>query len=767
MARPRQRLGNLPAEATSFVGRRRELGEIRKKLTTARLVSLVGPGGVGKTRLALRIAADLGRGFSDGAWLVELAEVRDGALVTNAVLAALDLRDQAAMKPLQILLSDLQNRQLLLVLDNCEHLLEAVAPLVAEVLRAAPRLRVITTTREPLQVPGEHVIPIPPLQVPAGEGTEPLAQLRQNEAVLLFSERAVAASGTFELTGSNQAVVVALCRRLDGLPLAIELAAVRTRVLSVEQILDRLTDRFALLTGGGRAALPRHQTLRTTIDWSYDLLTPAEQTLLRRLCVFAGRFTLEDVESVCTSTEVPAPAALDVLSSLVDKSLVTKEDVRGLACYRLHETMREYANLQLREAGEEDLLEERCLGHYRATCLRSADQARYRLVEWLTWAELEIDNIRAVLQQCLARGDFARGLDITASMKYYWITHGTTESLRWLDQLLGSSSEASPLALVRAYYLRGWLSLLQADPAAARPWFVRAMATAREMGQPALLSESLSMAATAENVAGDPVAARRYLDEADAITPGLDDFPATIELVQSRAIHAFFQADLETARAASLEGVRLSREAGDLYQLEAMLRNLGMVGMMSGDLHAANSHFVEALRVARHVDNRLAQSYGLAAAGWYAANTGQARAAAQLLGAAEAVGTQTGADIMGPSVPLLAQAKESAIGALGLSKFEAEFKTGNHLSREAALRLALGESDQVGVAVSDAGAGGLLAKRELEVARLVAEGLSNKRIAARLFISERTVATHVGNILNKLGFNSRAQIAGWMASSHP
>src|SRR5438105_12080603 len=271
MARPRHRSGNLPAETTSFVGRRRELAEIRKKLSTTRLVSLVGPGGVGKTRLALRIAADLGRGFADGAWLVELAEIRDEDVVTNAVLAALDLRDQAAMKPLQILLSDLQNRQLLLLLDNCEHLLGAVAPLVADLLRAAPRLTVITTTREPLQAPGEHVIPIPPLQVPAGDGTQPLAQLQQNDAVMLFSERAGAASGTFELNGSNQAVVVALCRRLDGLPLAIELAAVRTRVLSVEQIMDRLSDRFALLTGGGRAALPRHQTLRTTIDWSYDL----------------------------------------------------------------------------------------------------------------------------------------------------------------------------------------------------------------------------------------------------------------------------------------------------------------------------------------------------------------------------------------------------------------------------------------------------------------------------------------------------------------
>src|SRR5437870_6079795 len=764
MARPKHRLGNLPAEATSFVGRRRELAEIRRKLATARVVSLVGPGGVGKTRLALRIAADLGRGFADGAWLVELAEIRDGALVTNAVLAALDLRDQSAMKPSQILVSDLRNRQLLLLLDNCEHLIGAVAELVAELLRAAPKLTVISTSREPLQVPGEQVIPIPPLQVPPEDGTEPLDRLRQNEAVMLFSDRAGAASGTFELNGSNQAVVVALCRRLDGLPLALELAAVRTRVLSVEQILDRLTDRFALLTGGGRAALPRHQTLRTTIDWSYDLLSASEQMLFRRLCVFAGRFTLEDVESVCTSNEVPATGALDILSALVDKSLVTKEDVRGLACYRLHETLREYASLKLRDAQEEELLEERCLEYYRTSCLRSADQARYRLLEWLAWAELEIDNIRAVLQRCLARGDSARGLDIAASMKYYWITHGTTEGVRWLDPLL-ASGEASPRTRVRAYYLRGWLSLLQADAAAARRWIARALAIARETGLPALLSESLSIAATVENLAGQHEAARRYLEEAEAITPGLDDFPATIELVESRAIQAIFEGDLETSRAASLEGMRLSREAGDLYQVEAMLRNLGMVGMMAGDIHGAKSRFAEALGVARQVDNRLAQFYGLAALGWHAAASAQPRLAAQLLGAAETVGTRAGADIMGPLIPQLAQAKELAKGGLGSSKFQAEFQAGSRLSRMAALRLALGESDQAEVAASDGAESAALGKRELEVARLVADGLSNKQIAARLFISDRTAATHVGNILNKLGFNSRAQVATWVASS--
>src|SRR5437879_87874 len=243
MGRLTRRAGNLPAEATSFIGRRRELAELRKKLTSARLVSLVGPGGVGKTRLAIRIATDLGRSFAGGPWLIELAEVRDSTLVTNAVLAALDLRDQAATEPQALLLGYLRDKELLLVVDNCEHLLGAAAQLVTEVMRAAPGVRVIATSREPLSVSGEHVLPVPPLELPAAHPIDSLARLGQNEAVMLFVERAVAASGRFELTASNQLAVVELCRRLDGLPLAIELAAVRTRVLTAEQILDHLTNR--------------------------------------------------------------------------------------------------------------------------------------------------------------------------------------------------------------------------------------------------------------------------------------------------------------------------------------------------------------------------------------------------------------------------------------------------------------------------------------------------------------------------------------------
>jgi len=763
MARPTRRSGNLPAEPTSFIGRRRELAELRKKLGAARLVSLVGPGGVGKTRLAIRIGTDLGRGFPDGAWLVELADVRDAALVSNAVLAALDLRDQAATEPLALLLAYLRDKELLLIVDNCEHLVEAAAQLVTEVTRAAPGVRVVTTSREPLSAPGEHVIPVPPLELPPARTAEPLTQLRQNESVMLFMERAAAASGTFELTTSNQGAVVDLCRRLDGLPLAIELAAVRTRVLSAEQILDRLTDRFGLLTGGSRAALPRHQTLRTTIDWSHELLAASEATLLRRLCVFAGRFTLEDVESVCTSDDVPAAQALDRLSSLVDKSLVIKEEASGRAYYRLHETMREYAGVKFREADEEEVVEGRFAEYYRATCQRSVAGARYGLLEWLEWMDLEIENVRSVLHRCVIQADFPRGIDLAASLGWYWITRATTEGVRWLDELLAPGN-SNPETHARACFIRGFLAVLQADPTAARPALQRAIGAARAAAQLSVVAESLSMASIAENMAGNRVSARRLLEESQALTTGLGDVPASLLLLQAQAFNSFFEGDLDAFISASSEGVRLSRETGDLYSLDMMLMNLGTSTLVSGDLEGSKPLLAEALRLADQIDNRVAQYVLLDALGCHAASTGQARLAAQLLGAADTVRTGTGSRANIILAQLLAQAKTSAVTALGPSKFEAEFQAGKHLSRGDAIGRALGEPARGAAAAPDAAGAGLLGKREGDVARLVADGLSNKQIGARLFISERTVDGHVRSILNKLGFNSRAQIAAWIAS---
>jgi predicted ATPase/DNA-binding CsgD family transcriptional regulator len=763
MARPRRRPGNLPADPTSFVGRRRELAELRKKVAGARLVTLVGPGGVGKSRLATKLAIDLGRSFKDGSWLVELAEVRDPDLVPNAVLAALDLRDQAGTEPAALLLGYLRDKELLLIVDNCEHLLEAAAQLAGEIVRAASGVRVIATSREPMSVPGEHVVPVPPLDLPSAEGGQPLDRLRQNEAVMLFAERADAASGRFELTAANQAAVVDICRQLDGLPLAIELAAVRTRVLSPEQILDRLADRFELLTAGGRAALPRHQTLRTTFDWSHDLLAPGERQLFRRLCVFSGRFTLDDVEAVCVSEGEPPAQAMQLVSSLVDKSLVMKEDAMGVACYRLHETMREYAVLKLREAGEVEAIGLRCTDYYVSTCRRRGAEARSKLLVWLAWMDIEIDNIRGVLRHCLNSGDALRGLDLARSLGWFWFTRATTEGVRWLDQLLALDGGA-PSTHAWALFMRGFLAVLQGDPTPARPMLDRAVATARQMGERRLLSDSLTMGSIAANMAGDRIAARRLLDEAQEVAAALDDHVATFGLFQAQAFNGFFEGDLLTVRSVSSEGIDLSREAGDLYTLNMMLMNRGLGALFAGNLDESKPFFAEALRNAREIDDRVAQFYLLDALGCHASASGHASLAARLLGASDTIRSGAGATVMPFLAPLLDQARAASVEALGRERFEAEFEAGKSLSREEALRLALG---QPGVGLdARSQAAEVLGRRETEVARLVADGLTNKEIGSRLFISESTVASHIRSILNKLGFNSRAQIAGWIGSTN-
>lgn len=763
MARPARRLGNLPAEATSFIGRRRELADVRKKLTAARVVSLVGPGGVGKSRLAIRAAAELARGFRDGTWLVELADVRDPALVANATMAALDLRDQAFTDPLVLLLANLKDKELLLLVDNCEHLLDSAAQVVTEVIRTAPQVRVLATSRQPLAVAGEHVVPVPPLELPPAQAGQSLASLEQNEAVMLFTKRAAAASGRFELTAANQSAVVDLCRRLDGLPLAIELAAVRTRVLTVEQIRDRLNDRFGLLIGAGRPALPRHQTLGTTIDWSYDLLAEEERALLRSLCAFSGRFTIEDVEGVCTSDEVPVADALDLLSSLVDKSLVMKEEVHGVGCYRLHETMRQYAALKLREAAEEDVVGERYIDYYWSRCQQAVPEVRYRLAEWLEWMDLEIDNIRHILHYCVARRDARRGIDLTTSVAWYWITRATTEGVRWLDELV-ACGPGNPDGQFWAYFLRAFLAVLKADAAAAEPYIQQAMIQARELANPEFLSQALSMASIVANLRGDNAAGKSLLDESAAVT-GRDDLQGQISLLQARAFNGFFGGDVEAVKAAASEGVRLGRGAGDLYALEMMLLNRGGAALLVGDLEHAKADYLEALKIAQRIDDRVAEYALLDSLGCVAAGSGHPRLAAQLLGAAETVRTQAGAKLIPILAPLIAQAEESARAAIGASKFEAELNAGKGLSRDEAIRLALGEPAHMAPAAAHAPGAAVLGKREADVARLVADGLSNKQIGARLFISERTVDSHVRSILNKLGVNSRAQIAAWIASS--
>jgi predicted ATPase/DNA-binding CsgD family transcriptional regulator len=762
MAKTAHRPGNLPAEATSFVGRGSELAEARRKLTAARLISLVGPGGVGKTRLAVRIATDLRRGFADGAWLVELAHVRDPQLVANMVTAALGLRDQAAAEPAALLRSHLRDKELLLVLDSCEHLLDAAARLTDDVLRAAPGVRVIATSREPLSVAGEHVLPVPPLDLPppdAGPTTGSLAETGRNDAVRLFVERAAAASGRFELTETNRAAVIDVCRRLDGLPLAIELAAVRTRALSPDQIRDRLSDRFTLLTGGNRAALPRHQTLHTAIEWSYQLLGPAEQTMLMRLCVFAGRFTIDDVEAVCCGGDLPAARALDLLSSLLDKSLLGKEDAAGIACYRLPETMREYARGKLRESDDADAVELRCADYYLSRCRQFAATGRYHLLPSLAWLDLEIDNIRAVLRTCLDRADFLRAAGVATALIWFWITRATTEGVRWLDELL-----AGPVDDPWTYFARGFLGVVQNDPDAATEALDRGAVVARAAGSPGVLSHILSMASVAATWRGDRAVAQRLLDEARAISSALDDLGATLMVYQAEALNALADGDLATVSEAAAEGARLSHDAGDLYSLGMMLMNQGYAALGSGAVLDAETWLTEGLQIAHQIDDRVAQCYLVGALGCCAAADQRPRAAAELLGAMANLCTEIGATVLPSMAPMLTEATRSATAALGAAAFESSYQSGRQLSRDAAVRLALRTPAPTTSTAASHPAG--LSRREADVARLVSQGLSNKGIGARLFISERTVESHVRNILTKLGFTSRAQVAGWAAAQH-
>ena len=759
MARQSEPAGNLPAETTTFVGRRRELGEAKKRFQSAHLVSLVGPGGVGKTRLSIRLAGQLSRNFPDGVWFVELAEVREGSLVASAALAALDLREHGTGDPLATLCAHVKDKRLLLVLDNCEHLIEQTARLASKVLRAGSGVRVLATSREPLGLVEEHVVALPPLDLPPLD-TEDLVKLRLNEAVQLFVERAAAASGDFELTGDNRSAVVELCRRLDGIPLAIELAAVRTRALTPEQICARLGHRFSLLTGGSPAALPRHQTLQAAIEWSHELLDEQEARLLRRLSAFAGRFQIDDVETVCLDDD-SASAATDLLSSLVDKSLVVRDIAARTPCYRLHESMREFSHLRLAEAGEIDLMQKRLAHHFARRCGQFAAEGRRRLVPWLSWMELEAENVRAVLDRLTLARDPA-AIDLAVSLMYFWITRATSEGARRFDDLLDSGDgESHPVA----HFVRGFLAVLQHDPEVATRSLSEGIATARENGPDALLARLLAMASIASTMSADLDAARRQLDEARTIAVGIDEVGATLMVYQAAALNGVLEGAPSTVIASATPGAALSRELGDQYSLVMMLMNLGLATLQLGKTTDAEHHFLEALAIARDLDDRVAQCYLLGGLGCCAARRREPRLAAQLFGAMEILRDEAGATLNAGISRALTPATATAAAALGPSRFAAETAAGRSLGRAAAVQLALGEkTPSSDPSVSTTGSAPL-GRRELEVARLVAEGCTNKEIGARLFLSERTVESHVRNTLNKLGFSKRAQIAAWAATS--
>src|SRR5215472_3350934 len=464
--------GNLPAELTSFVGRRGELAEVRRLLAGSRLVTLTGIGGVGKTRLALRAAAGVRRAFRDGVWLVRLDQLRDEALVAQAVAAALGLQDRAGYAPAASLAEYLAGRQLLLVLDNCEHLVDAVAELAGLLLRAAAGLRVLATSREALTIDGETVLAVPPLPVPPPGRRLTAAELTRFPAVGLFAERAAQVVPGFAVTEANAAAVAGICRRVDGLPLAIELAAARLPVLSAQQIDERLGDRLGLLTRGGRARPARQQTLRASIEWSWELCSRAERLVWARCSVFAGGFELDAAEGVCADDRLAAGRVLDLLAGLAGKSILIAGYREGVARYRLPEPLREFGQERLCESGEETALRRRHRDWHEQLARRvDVDWLSPQMTEWAPRLFREHANVQAAQDFCQAEpGEAEAGLRIALHVwpYYYWLAGHLSEGRYRLGQALARAREPT-IWRARGLILAGYLTAIGGDRGAAQP----------------------------------------------------------------------------------------------------------------------------------------------------------------------------------------------------------------------------------------------------------------------------------------------------------
>lgn len=684
---------NLPSPLTSFVGRGWEVAEVTRLLGTARLLTLSGAGGCGKTRLALEVAGKLLAEYPDGVWLVELAPLADPPLVPQAVAVALNVREAPGRTPLAVLTDALRPKRSLLVLDNCEHLAQACGDLAHALLKTCPHLRILATSRQALGIIGEVVWRVPPLALPHPAPPLPaLDHLAQVEAIQLFVERARCHQSAFALTRENAPAVVELCRRLDGLPLAVELAAARMQVLTPQQITARLDDRFRLLTGGGPTAPARHQTLRAVVDWSYGLLDSPERALLDRLAVFSGGWSLEAAEAVGAGRPIERDDVLELLSRLVDRSWVVAETAEDAALrYRMLETLRQYAWERLGERGETEASQNRHAGYF----LDLAEQAEPALgrpeqAGWLARLEREHDNLRAALRWALEVGAGETPLRLAGALARFWELHGyLSEGQRWLDMALAQSGAATAEVRSKSLNGAGNLAARRGEFAQANRLFQESLALRRQLGDTRGVAIALNNLGLVAREQGDYLAARACYDESLTLKREMGDQRGVAIALNNLGLVTRDLGDDAGAHALHHESLTRFQDLEDTWGIALALNNLGRVARVQGDFPGARALHLESLSLRRDLGDQLAITYSLDDLGRLALGEGDHKRAVRLFAAAAALREAIGAPLPPADREDYERSVSAARSALGDAAFAVAWADGRAMTPERTIAFAL------------------------------------------------------------------------------